>query len=79
VPGECEQGQEGEPEEQWGLSEEPDRVLSIWVQGCWNGGSRPGQNPLFEIYVTLRLFLVCMFFLFCFVFHQFPGVFSDQF
>lgn len=44
-------GWEGEPEGQQGLAEAPGRVLSIWVQGCQNGGARSGQDPLFEIYV----------------------------
>jgi hypothetical protein len=69
VPGECEQGWASGPRqvqegEQQGLSEAPGRVLFIWVQGCWNGGARPGQDLLFEIYVAPRWFLVHTFFIF---------------
>ena len=75
VPTVCEQCQASGPWQarsgymlevrQQGLSEAPGSILLIWVQVCQNGGTGPGQDLLFEIYVARRWFLVSMFFCFC--------------
>ena len=82
VPTVCEQCQASGPWQarsgymlevrQQGLSEAPGSILLIWVQVCQNGGTGPGQDLLFEIYVARRWFLVSMFFcffVFVFVFY----------